>query len=89
MVLLGPAVFSVAALYAHIIGSWAATAPPVLRGEPPLMILPLFLVVLFLTDGVGEELAWRGFALPRLLASYYALVASLILGALWAAWRSC
>ena len=39
------------------------------------------------TDGLGEELAWRGFALPRLLTSHNALVASLILGVLWAAWH--
>ena len=33
----------------------------------PLALLPLFLLVLFVTDGVGEEVAWRGFALPRRL----------------------
>jgi membrane protease YdiL (CAAX protease family) len=89
VVVLGPAIFSVAvaALYALLGGSWVAAAPPVLRGETPLVVLPLFLVVLFLTDGLGEELAWRGFALPRLLASYNAFVASLILGVLWAAWH--
>ncbi len=36
---------------------------------------------------VGEELGWRGFALPRLLAKRSALAASLILGALWGAWH--
>jgi uncharacterized protein len=88
VVILGPAAFSgaVALLYALLGGSWAA-APPVLRGETPLVFVPLFLLVLFLTDGVGEELAWRGFALPRLLLGNNALVASLILGILWALWH--
>ncbi len=36
---------------------------------------------------VGEELGWRGYALPRLLAERTALAASLIVGALWGAWH--
>jgi uncharacterized protein len=36
---------------------------------------------------VGEELGWRGFALPRLLAKRSALAASLIVGVLWGAWH--
>jgi membrane protease YdiL (CAAX protease family) len=87
-VILGPAAFSlvVAALYVLLGGSWAA-APPALRGEASLVSLPLLLVILTLTDGLGEEPAWRGFALPRLLTQYNALFASLILGVLWAAWH--
>jgi uncharacterized protein len=89
VVVLGPAAFSlaVAALYALLGGSFAEAAPAALRGETSLMLLPVFLLVLFVTDGVGEELAWRGFALPRLLTSHNALVASVILGMLWAAWH--
>jgi membrane protease YdiL (CAAX protease family) len=88
VVVLGPAVFSVvvAGIYVLLGGSWADAAPPAIR-EGPLVMLPLFLVILTLTDGLGEELAWRGFALPRLLSQHNALVASLILGVIWALWH--
>lgn len=88
VVILGPAAFSlaVAGIYTLFGGSWAEAAPPaILQGQ--LLFLPLFLVILTLTDGLGEELAWRGFALPRLLTHHNALVASLILGVLWALWH--
>jgi uncharacterized protein len=43
-----------------------------------------FVVIVFV---VGEELGWRGFALPKLLAIRSALAASLILGMIWGAWH--
>lgn len=36
---------------------------------------------------LGEEIGWRGFALPKLLETYSALAASLILGSVWAVWH--
>ncbi len=50
-------------------------------------LIILFLVFTLGFDGLGEEIGWRGFALPGLLERYSALVSSLILGALWAIWH--
>lgn len=45
----------------------------------PVFALPFF---------VGEEMGWRGYALPRLQQKYTALWSSVIVGALWALWHA-
>lgn len=57
--------------------------------ETPLWqkLLILFLVFILGFDGLGEELGWRGFVLPKLLETRSALSSSLLLGALWAVWH--
>lgn len=89
-----PAVVTVLAI---LINKWTGgTAPdfsaagfPFGPVETPLWqkLLILFLVFTLGFDGLGEELGWRGFALPKLLENRSPLVASLMLGAFWAVWH--
>jgi len=47
----------------------------------------LFSMNLILGGSTGEELGWRGFALPLLFKKFNPNVASLILGLIWACWH--
>jgi len=53
---------------------------------PSLWLIGVFLVHC-LSFGVGEEVGWRGFLLPRLQSKYKALAATLFLSAFWAVWH--
>jgi membrane protease YdiL (CAAX protease family) len=69
--------------------SLAAVGLSLLFGAPAdvqfSQLSPLTSILFILV--IGEELGWRGYALPRLQARYGGLGASLILGILWAAWH--
>ena len=52
-----------------------------------LGILPMF-VIFFIVAGLGEELGWTGFLLPRLQARFGALVASLLRATLVVIWHT-
>lgn len=61
-----------------------------LAGGPSLALrttelLPQVIVILLIA--LGEEYGWRAFALTKLQEKYNALVASLILGLVWAFWH--
>lgn len=58
---------------------------------PSLMLLAVYvpaLVAQVLTTGLAEEPGWRDFALTRLQDRHHPLVATLILGVLWAGWHA-
>jgi membrane protease YdiL (CAAX protease family) len=88
VVLVGPAAFSVAAAALVVLlgGTWSTALPTVLA-EQAWALLAAYLLVSVFTDGLGEEVAWRGFALPRLLSRSTPVVASVVLGLLWGAWH--
>jgi uncharacterized protein len=69
-----------------LLAVWVST---LLGGPTPVVVMTIpaiivsFLFSIFPGSAVGEELGWRGFALPRLQARHSALAASLIVGAAW------
>jgi len=54
-------------------------------GLPQVGVLPLWFLLLF--TSYGEEIGWRGFALPHLQQRRPALSATLLLTCAWAAWH--
>jgi membrane protease YdiL (CAAX protease family) len=73
---------------------WVAASLSTLLGTPtadfgssqiPLAI-PAY-VLFLLVEAAGEEIGWRGYALPRLQANLSALTSALIVGVAWALWH--
>ena len=84
--LLGPIVLTLVAMALQLV---------LFGGQPPSLLamveeLPTVVVIsvyMLIQVGIGEEIGWRGYALPKLQAGYSALVSSLIVGMLWALWH--
>jgi uncharacterized protein len=73
-----PVVLTLATAGVHLL----LGAPTSLRFGALSILEPIIFVLV-----IGEELGWRGYALPQLLAQRSALAASLILGVLWGVWH--
>jgi hypothetical protein len=65
--------------------SRVADADPKYDLSTPTLVAAALLNLLI--GPLGEELGWRGYALPRLLRRFNPCAASLILGAIWGLWH--
>ena len=75
-------------LFSVLLNPLFGSAAPAWGNIPPLMeILPMVALFAIFSGPLGEEIGWRGFALPKLLETRSALAASLILGSVWAVWH--
>jgi membrane protease YdiL (CAAX protease family) len=54
-------------------------------GSPAYFVVAAFIWLVFITS--GEEIGWRGFALPRMLQTMNPKAASLVLGIIWGLWH--
>jgi uncharacterized protein len=68
------------------LATWFTGSYP-LKPTGSLKELLWLLLSLLISGPLGEELGWRGFALPRLLKRFTPLTASLVLGAIWGMWH--
>ncbi|MGD8794328.1 MAG: type II CAAX endopeptidase family protein [Anaerolineae bacterium] len=81
-------VLSVAAIPALTSGGSTGFDPAPLRPIlPELAVVLVFGTLYGVMVAAGEELGWRGYALPKLLARHNALVSSLIVGIVWGLWH--
>ncbi len=85
LVTLSPIVISVLSIFVYKFLYGVAPVETIVNDPTGLIAL---VVMITITGAMGEELGWRGFALPWLQSQMNALSASILLGLLWAIWHA-
>ncbi len=90
----GGAAYMVALVWSPIVVAVSVLAFVTFGGDvgyvhsPALLWVPVMFAAVTVFGPLGEELGWRGFLLPRLLARRRSLAASVITGVVWTLWHA-
>jgi uncharacterized protein len=68
-------------------GQWPAFGRFGTSEEYAQLAVPVYWLLSILCYGFGEEVGWRGFALPRLQQNYSKLISTVFISVIWAAWH--
>lgn len=77
----------VAQLVAGMMGAQIVLGTLGRSAEYPALSMPVYWLAILVFYGFGEEIGWRGFALPLLQSRLSPLLATLVVTAVWAVWH--
>lgn len=85
----GPAaLYAIAAVVARVVwGQWPPFSQFGHSEEFSQLAVPVYWALSVICYGFGEEVGWRGFALPRLQQKYSQLTSAAVLSIIWALWH--
>lgn len=82
--LLMPLLFFITYLFTSIVFDVSYTLSSF---DQPYLIPVMYIYILFLGGPLGEEIGWRGYALPELMKHLSPFLAALTLGLIWSFWH--